>query len=308
LQSCIEGFIGFAAFRLLWTVGSQNRMPRRRIYEAPTSRLAIWARRLAIFSLPVALLAIIIERAGLLEIVPVLVTFGASLALAAAAVLVALAAMVVIWIDGRDGAGYAFTALAIGLMLLAYPAYLGVKAYRLPAIYDVTTDPYDPPRFEAAARLRTREANAVAYSGLATYQRQKFAYPDIEPLAANVTAQAAYDAALAVVTKRNWRIVDARSPLAGRREGHIEAVARTPVMGFRDDVVIRVRPAGGGARIDIRSASRYGMHDFGANASRVTSLIEDIDDAVTPEKPEQPVKKPQKAAKAPAKDAQPVRR
>jgi uncharacterized protein (DUF1499 family) len=54
-------------------------------------------------------------------------------------------------------------------------------------------------------------------------------------------------------------------------------------MGFRDDVVIRVRPIAGGARLDIRSASRYGRNDFGANAERVLGLIEDIEEAVAPQ-------------------------
>ena len=71
------------------------------------------------------------------------------------------------------------------------------------------------------------------------------------------------------MTKRKWRVVDARAPLAGRRDGRIEAVARTAIMGFRDDVVIRIRPDPDGARIDIRSTSRYGRHDFGTNAARV---------------------------------------
>ena len=73
-------------------------------------------------------------------------------------------------------------------------------------------------------------------------------------------------------------MVDSRPPAAGRREGVIEAVARTPIMGFRDDVVIRVSPLAQGARVDLRSASRYGLHDFGANAARVRALLEDIDD------------------------------
>ena len=60
--------------------------------------------------------------------------------------------------------------------------------------------------------------------------------------ATSATPQAAYDAALAVITKRTMaRCVDARTPQAGRREGRIEAVARTAIMGFRDDVVVRVR-------------------------------------------------------------------
>jgi uncharacterized protein (DUF1499 family) len=283
-------------------------MARRYLADPEISRVALWARRLAVFAIPVALLAIIIERAGLFEIMPVLVTFGASLALAAAAILVAILALIRIWIDGRKGTLNALTAIFIGLLLLAYPGYLGIKAYRLPAIHDITTDPYDPPRFEAVARLRTREANPVAYAGLATYQQQRVAYPDVEALMTAATPQAAYDAAIAIVTKRKWRIVDARAPQAGRRDGRIEAIALSPIMGFRDDVVVRVRPVGTGSRVDVRSASRYGEHDFGANASRVASLLDDIDDAAIPDKTEQPVKKAQKAAKPTGKDAQSAKR
>ena len=90
----------------------------------------------------------------------------------------------------------------------------------------------------------------------------------------------AYDAALAVITKRKWRIVVERSPQAGRRDGQIEAVARTAIMGFRDDVAVRIRATRDGALIDVRSASRYGRHDLGANASRIRSLLEDIDEEI----------------------------
>ena len=87
----------------------------------------------------------------------------------------------------------------------------------------------------------------------------------------SVSPQIAYEAALDVIAKRKWRIVDARTrkPAAG---GRIEAVARTPIMGFRDDVVVRVRSEPDGARIDIRSASRYGCHDFGTNAAHQLAL------------------------------------
>lgn len=69
-------------------------MPVRRIALEPASRLAVWARRIAIFSLPAVLLAIIIERAGLLEIVPVLATFGAALGMAAVAIALAVLALI----------------------------------------------------------------------------------------------------------------------------------------------------------------------------------------------------------------------
>ena len=150
--------------------------------------LAMWARRLAIFSIPVVLLAIIIARAGSFDVEPALVTFGAGLALAVLAILLAIAALVVIWIDGRAGAGSAFAAIAISLLLLAYPAYLGTKAYRLPNINDITPDPNDPPRIDAAQRLRTRAANSTAYPGPAVYQKQTAAYPDVAPLSLDAAA------------------------------------------------------------------------------------------------------------------------
>jgi hypothetical protein len=110
-----------------------------------------------------------------------------------------------------------------------------------------------------------------------------------------------------VVNKRRWRIVDARAPQAGRREGRIEAVARTPIMGFRDDVVIRVRAEPDGARIDARSSSRYGAFDFGTNASRVRGLMNDIEDAIRAQKPERPPPTQQPAKKSTGKKDQPKR-
>src|SRR5215470_12045181 len=258
-------------------------MLRRYIAEQSTSRLAIWARRTALFSLVATILAIVIVRSGLLEFRPALATVGGALAFSAIALLLAFAAFVVIWRDGAIGIGYSLTAIAIAIVLLAYPSYLAVASYRLPWIYDITTDPIDPPRFEALARIRPRDANPV-----------------IETLEQEATAQASYDAALAVVTKRRWNIVARRPPERGR-EGRIEAVARTAIMGLREDVVIRVRADGQGSRIDVRSSSRYGSFDFGSNATRVRTLVDDIDDAIGRQKPEQPAATPKKAKGPPAK-------
>lgn len=283
-------------------------MVRRRMAEEPKSRLAVWARRVALFALVACLLSVVIVRSDLLEIVPALATFAAAQVLAALAILLAFGAYVTIWRQGLRGLGYAVSAMLIGAALLAYPAYLGARAYRLPPIADITTDPIDPPRFEVIARLRPR--GTIEYAGLHAAEQQRDAYPDVEPLEVQASAQEAYDVALGVVTKRRWRIVDARAPQAGRRDGRIEAVARTPIMGFRDDVMVRVRALPDGARIDLRSASRYGRHDLGTNAARVRALAEDIEtavDALTPEKPERPEKKPAAKTAQPARGA-PARR
>ena len=279
-------------------------MLRRYIAEEPISRLAIWARRTALFSLVATILAIVIVRSGLLEFRPALATVGGALTFSAIALLLSFAAFVVIWRDGAIGIGYSLTAIAIAVTLLAYPGYLAVASYRLPWIYDITTDPIDPPRFEALARIRPRDANPVIYAGLSAAEQQRNAYPEIETLEQEATAPASYDAALAVVTKRRWNIVARRPPERGR-EGRIEAVARTPIMGLREDVVIRVRADGQGSRVDVRSSSRYGSFDFGTNAARVRNLIDDIDDAVGRQKPEQPAAVAKKAKAPPAKAPQP---
>jgi uncharacterized protein (DUF1499 family) len=274
-------------------------MLRRHIAEQPTSRLAIWARRTAVFSLIATILAIVIVRSGLLEFKPALATFGGALVFSIIALLLAFAAFVVIWREGLMGIGHSLTAIGIGLALLAYPSYLAVASYRLPWIYDITTDPIDPPRFEALARVRPRDANPAIYAGLSAAEQQRNAYPEIESLEQEATPQASYDATLAVVTKRKWNIVARRPPERGR-EGRIEAVARTAIMGLREDVVIRVRADGQGSRIDIRSSSRYGSFDFGSNATRVRTLIDDVDDAIGRQKPE-PAATAKKAKGPPAK-------
>lgn len=252
-------------------------MARRPAFgDEPNSRLATWSGRFAFFALAVAILSIVILRSGLLEIVPALATFGASLVFAALAILFAFGAFIVIWRQGLDGLGRALLGLFLGLALLAYPSYLGYRATKLPAIFDITTDANNPPRFDVLARLRPRGRSD--YPGQATAELQRKAYPDIVPLQLTAPPKLAYDTALAIATKRKWLLVDTRAPAPGRA-GAIEAVARTPIMGFREDVAIRISAQGAGSRVDVRSASRYGFHDFGGNASRIRALLEEIDEA-----------------------------
>ena len=273
-------------------------MVRRYVHSEPTSKLAIWARRTASFAFAATFLAIIMVRSGALEVKPAIATFGGALAIAMVALLLALAAFAVIWMEGLAGMRAALSAMAISLLLLAYPAYLSVRAYRLPWIYDITTDPIDPPRYEALARARPRDANPVTYTGLYTAEQQRNAYPDVGPLGTNASAQAAYRAALTVMNKHKdsflapyWRVIDAREPV-GRRDGRIEAVAYSSIMGFRDDVVLRVREDPDGARIDARSSSRYGSFDFGTNASRIRRLLNDVEEAIRNQRNERPPRQP----------------
>jgi uncharacterized protein (DUF1499 family) len=267
----------------------------------PVSSLASWARNLAVFSVVAVLVSILIVRFGFLEIKPALATFFGALACAGVSILFGLAAFVAIWQNGSRGMSRILLAFLIDAVVLAYPAYLGLQYRKLPAIHDITTDPIDPPRFDALARLRTGEGtNPAVYAGLYSAEQQRRAYPDIETLELEIPVHRAYEVTLQLVTKRKWLIIDERAPQLPRRIGHIEAVARTPIMGFREDLSIRVTPDGDGSRVDIRSASRYFESDLGSNAARVSKLIDDISTAAESanlKKPLPPPKLPPKIVK-----------
>lgn len=267
----------------------------------PLSALASWSRRLAVFSLIATVVSVIIVRFGFLDFKPALTTFFGALACAGLSILVGLAAFAAIWQNGSRGMGRILLAFLINALILAYPAYLAYQYTTLPAIHDITTDPIDPPRFEALARLRTSDgANPAVYAGLYSAQQQRTAYPDVEPINVDVPVQKAYELARALVERHKWLIIDERAPQLPQRIGRIEAVARTPVMGFREDIAIRIMPDGDAARVDLRSSSRYFEHDLGSNAARIIKFAEQLNDAVDNARP---VKKLITPAKPQAKGA-----
>ncbi len=272
--------------------------------QEPVSGLATWSRNLAIFAVVAVVVSIIIVRFGFLEMKPALATFFGALGCAVLSILVGLAAFAAIWQNGSRGMGRILLAFLIDCVVLAYPAYLAYQYRKLPPIYDITTDPIDPPKFEALARLRTGEGtNPAVYAGLYSAERQRVAYPDIETVELEVPVDRAYEVTLRLVNRRKWLVIDERPPQPPRRIGRIEAVARTPIMGFREDVSIRVTADGEDSRVDIRSASRYFDADLGSNAARVAKLIEDLNTAVDNANSKPASKKPQAAPKAPAAKA-----
>jgi uncharacterized protein (DUF1499 family) len=267
----------------------------------PVSGLATGARNLAVFSVVAVVVSILIVRFGFLEMKPALATFFGALGCAALSILVSLAAFAAIWQTGSRGMSRILLALLIDGLVLAYPAYLALQYRKLPPIHDVTTDPINPPRFEALARLRSGDgANTAVYAGLYSAEQQHLAYPEIEPVELEIPVNRAYAIALQLVNKRKWLVIDERAPQPERPIGRIEAVARTPIMGFREDVSIRVTPNGEDSRVDIRSSSRYFESDLGSNATRIAKLIDDINTAADTDNLK-PIKKVVPPPKAPAK-------
>jgi uncharacterized protein (DUF1499 family) len=159
-------------------------------------------------------------------------------------------------------------ALCIALAAAAPPIILLQKAESAPPIHDVTTDIFDPPVFVALLEERKKSPNGADYGGLAVARQQQKAYPEIHTLLLKAPPAEAVQRAIDAARAMGWQIA-ASDTAAGR----IEATATTPWFAFKDDVVIRVRPEGSGSRVDVRSVSRVGEGDIGANAARVREFL-----------------------------------
>ena len=250
---------------------------RRLIIEEPVSGVAVWSRRLAVFALGVAATSVVLARFAPGEADAVLSVLGAALVIALAAMALGGAALAIIWQTGRRGAGQAFAALALGAALLAGPAYMAAAALRLPAINDVSTDRADPPQFSRAARvLAARAGHAPQPPSAEAVALQERNYTFLQPVILELEPAEAYALVQKAVAARGWEVLERVAPGGRAGIGHIDAVERSLLFGFPDDITIRLRPLAGQTRVDVRSASRVGRIDFGVNARRILRFAEEV--------------------------------
>jgi len=244
-----------------------------RLYDTH-SRRAAWSYRIAALSILVFAGAFIWHRFFGLQTPIAFKVMGAAIAGAIIAVVLAIAAIVTIWNNGDRGAGRASAALFLAALVLAVPLWSLPTLLALPRLYEVTTDPAAPPAFDRIAKLRQGQANPVRYeTAFAPLQAQ--AYPDIKPLVVQRPLVDVYTSVRDVVKVLNWKIVDEQAPEA-TKSGHIEAVDKTFLFGFMEDVAIRISGNAKAARVDIRSSSRFGQHDLGRNADRIRRFMVEV--------------------------------
>ncbi len=181
-----------------------------------------------------------------------------------AAMVLALAALVM---GGRRA--LAALALVAGLAAFLPPFLFRRTAQSVPAIHDISTDTDNPPAFVAVLDKRAGASNPAEYGGPPIASQQHQAYPDIRPATLPDPPARAFERALEAARGQGWEIV-----AAVPAEGRIEATDTTRWFGFKDDVVVRVKPEGAGSRVDVRSLSRVGRSDVGKNASRIRAYLQ----------------------------------
>jgi len=202
----------------------------------------------------------------------ILLRWGAYAAIAAA--VLSLAGLIVTLIrprGARRGILLGAASLLVGVVLIGIPGRFRLVPPQ-PPIHDLTTDTQEPPEYEAVVALRVNAPNSTIYGGKEIASQQRDAYPDLQPLILSVPPPLAFDRALATARERGWDVV-----AADAAAGRIEATDTTFWFGFKDDVVIRERPADGGSRVDVRSLSRVGRGDAGTNAERIRAYLDALE-------------------------------
>jgi uncharacterized protein (DUF1499 family) len=244
------------------------------IYLQKTVHEGLWARRMALFFVQLLVLTVLLHRFGSLATPAALNLLTVSIGGLVLAIIVAVVGLVRIWFGGQIGAGQAFTAIAIALIGLALPLYYLSQFFLLPRLTDIETTPRQPMQFSQLAAQRPADANRIVEPDLAAAEIQEKAYPDLRPMELERSATETFDIVHEAVKRIGWTIVLNEPP--GEQPGRIEATERTLIMGYTDDVLIRVTGDDTRAFIDVRSVSRYGMHDLGANAEHIRTLFAEV--------------------------------
>ena len=165
--------------------------------------------------------------------------------------------------SATEGQRSEYPALALGIalsvLILGGIGTLLGSARSVPAIHNISTDLADPPSFQTIAGLR-EGANPHRYDAGQQIgdqgtlgQIQRSAYPDVGTLQTTVGVAAGVDRAVSVLEGMGLEIV-----AVDAANGTVEATATTFWFGFKDDVVVRLRPGDEGTVVDVHSVSRVG--------------------------------------------------
>ena len=229
-----------------------------------------------VWTLSLALTALLFVGGPLLARLHAVPPIAGFLLFAASALpaLVAVVGGAVLWISGERGRA-AVTAL-VGLAPLATMALGLAKSRNLPTINDISTNLDNPPALVAAAQAPENQGKDLAYPGEFKAQVEH-AYEGLISLQLAIPADAAFKLARQVAEAQpHWKLTRV-DPAALTLEGEETA----GIFQFTDDFVIRILPLDGSSQVDMRSRSRVGKGDLGANARRIRTYFGALSAAAT---------------------------
>jgi len=212
---------------------------------------------------------------GVAELMP---SFASLLLALTLAVIVFVGGLIMTVVANRKGLirdrQFLLVAVAISLIPMIAMAPPIAKVRSVPPIHDISTDGLNPPTFDVVIGLRAEAPNDLEYgseqdSAAALAKLQQAAYPQIVTLESDLSVPEAVAQAALVLTQQDLEVVNVDVD-----NGRVEAVATTFWFGFKDDLVVRIQPTHTGSKIDVRSVSRVGQSDLGANAARIAKFLQ----------------------------------
>jgi len=168
---------------------------------------------------------------------------------------------------GRGGRASAVTGIVLGLVPVGIVAASLSASGGAPMINDITTNLDDPPSFQTAQTLEANAGRDLAYPGAPFAEQQRAGYPDLMPIRVAGSPESVYARCVTAAEGLGWSLT-AHDP----ERGTFEAIDVSSLFRFVDDIVVRVRAGGDAAVVDIRSKSRDGKSDMGANAARIRAF------------------------------------
>lgn len=237
-----------------------------------TSKWAIWSRRLGSLALPMTIVPVLLHREGLIESRDFATIEAIAALIAAGALVSGLGAYGRLWVTGDRGWGKATWGMLFALICLAPFAYLGYEASRYPKVNEVATNFVDPLPLTSGVR--------VLPTSTALREVIEARFPNVRTRNYPIDATQLFTIVAALVDDRGWDLRMQRTPSTPLDDGQIDAIALT-LLGWRNEVVIRVAGTAQGVTVDMRSVPLSDLHDFGENGKLIEEFLLALDQKVT---------------------------
>lgn len=248
----------------------------RRKYIRPHSGAASWSPRFGLLAAALLLVSLALHRLGFIATLNLPYFLALSAVLALIALFLAFLGLRALWTDGAAGGlasvkGIIFAAIALAPLLCAAAAW-----FVFPPLYEISTDFSNPPAFLPQMRPADALRPRADFSAAAAAE-QLNAWPHLTGRRYDGSPDAVLKAVYAVLQANHWPVSAAAGQPGEDRYIFVGAVAKTLIMGFVSDIIIRVTDEGDTSFVDMRAAARYLRRDFGINARFAEAFFDRLD-------------------------------
>ncbi|MCL7999374.1 DUF1499 domain-containing protein [Brucella sp. 21LCYQ03] len=253
---------------------------RKLRYQRRESLSAIWALRFGLFAAVLSALGFLLHRFGKIETPEFVLIAGLGGAFAISSLLCAAKGLRNLWVNGDKGGARSFWGSVFSLLVLMPLCFVGSQWYGSPPLYDLTTDFETPPQFPSTMPARLPHMNMLTDNVQSDMLAQMSAYPEVIGRRYEAAPDRVAQGVVNTIKAFGWTQISRDTPLMEQNVTRFAAVAHSPIIGLKSDVVIRLLDEGETTYVDMRSVSHYGERDMSLNAAFITSFLSALEGEV----------------------------